>query len=263
MLNYKTLLFGILILCGFVGWIRIGGTGAGHLADSQCQECHLSEQVTPDRARMLISSQEKLCVKCHPKAIQLSHPSGFIPRRILPETFPVDWKGELTCSSCHLIHGNKPGLMRSEDKGAVFCLKCHDKEFFERMPDHGESMTISGHLDAREGDSSRPSVDLDVYSLQCLGCHDEKVGDAPMRVGMDRSGIMHHGGASLSHPLGRSYAQAAKSGGYRPAIKLPEAVLLPDGNVGCVSCHQGYSKKHGGLTVDNRGSALCLTCHDL
>ncbi len=231
----------------------------GHLSDSRCSQCHLSDQVTPDRAKSLLASQEKLCVSCHPKAIQLSHPSGFFPNRLLPQTFPLDWKGELTCSSCHEIHGKKPGLMRSMARGGAFCHECHDDAFFNRMPDHGASMVASGHLDARE---KQPAVNLDAYSLQCLGCHDEKGSNIP-QVGLDGSGVMRHIGTSLSHPIGRLYANSISFGGYRPAANLPAVIVLPDGKIGCVSCHEGYSKKHGGLTVDNRGSALCLTCHDM
>lgn len=220
----------------------------------------MSERVAPESANMLVASQEKLCARCHPKAIELSHPSGFLPKRILPSTFPVDWKGELTCGSCHLVHGAGPGLMRSELRGGPFCRECHDEAFFERMPDRGASMVASGHLDAR---NDQMMVDLDSYSLQCMSCHDDKSGNAPNRIGLENSGIMRHLGTSLSHPIGRVYDKSISFGGYRPRSMLPAVVLLPDGKIGCVSCHEGYSKKHGGLTVDNKGSALCLTCHDL
>ncbi|MBF0126233.1 MAG: cytochrome c3 family protein [Magnetococcales bacterium] len=260
MSSYKPWLTGVALLLGLVFWMRAGGGAMGHLAQSRCQGCHVTEQVSPENARMLIASQEKLCASCHPKAIQLSHPSGFFPGRVLPATYPLDWKGELTCGSCHTIHGDTPGLMRTLAKGGVFCRECHDDAFFEQMPDRGASMVASGHLDAG---GARPVVDLDPYSLQCMGCHDDKAGDAPMRVNLAGGGVMRHMGSSLSHPIGREYAKAISFGGYRPLAALPAKVALPDGRVGCVSCHEGYSQKHGGLTVDNTGSALCLACHDL
>ncbi|MEO5331411.1 MAG: cytochrome c3 family protein [Magnetococcus sp. YQC-5] len=263
MSNYRIRFFvGAMLLFGLLFWMPMGDTVGTHLAESRCQECHMTDQVTPERARMLISSQEKLCAKCHPKAIQLSHPSGLMPKRMLPPTFPLDWKGELTCSSCHLVHGTQIGLMRSLRRGGDFCRECHDDAFFDKMPDRGASMVSSGHLDAR---SNQPVIDLDAYSLQCMGCHEDKGGSTTqlLRVGLESSGIMRHMGTSLSHPIGRVYSKSITFGGYRPEHRLPSVVLLPDGKVSCVSCHEGYSKKHGGLTVDNKGSALCLTCHDM
>ena len=37
----------------------------------------------------------------------------------------------------------------------------------------------------------------------------------------------------------------------------------PDGGIGCVSCHAGYSAEHGGLVLPATGSGLCYACHDL
>ncbi|MBF0153177.1 MAG: cytochrome c3 family protein [Magnetococcales bacterium] len=262
--NYRGawLVGGGVLLLALLVWTRLGGTGGTHLSDSRCQDCHLTDQVIPERARMLVVSQEKLCAGCHPKAVQLSHPSGILPGRILPATFPLDWKGELTCSSCHVIHGSGSKLMRSASKGGAFCRECHNDAFFEQMSDRGSSMSGVGHLNARS-DSSAVTVELDAYSTQCMTCHDDKGGSAPNRVDLNRGGVLRHFGSSLSHPVGRSYENAMKFGGYHPVSRLPASVPLPNGKVGCVSCHEGYSKKHGGLTVNNKGSALCLTCHDM
>ncbi|MBF0181282.1 MAG: cytochrome c3 family protein [Magnetococcales bacterium] len=233
----------------------------GHLAESRCQDCHLSDQVTPEQARMLVYSQEKMCAPCHAKTNVVSHPSGFVPNRILPAQFPVDWKGELTCGSCHVVHGSGTGLLRSPKRGAEFCLECHDKAFFERMADRGKSVVESGHLKATATDPAR--VELDGYSLQCMSCHEEQNGTAPQLVNMDPNGILLHRGSTMTHPVGRSYTSSIRVGGYRPAGGLPAAIVLPDGKVGCVSCHLGYGKQHGALTVDNQQSGLCYACHDL
>ncbi|MBF0629145.1 MAG: cytochrome c3 family protein [Magnetococcales bacterium] len=259
--GFNTALTTLLLLTPLL-MSRSSGALNPHLGSSLCPECHLTDQVSPDQARMLVTSQEKLCLKCHPKSTQASHPSGFMPLKTPPTPFPLDWKGELTCSSCHLIHGSVPGLLRSADRGAAFCHNCHAPSFFERMPDHGSSLVLSGHLAASRDD--HPGVELDPFSLQCLSCHDEKNGNAPQRVGMRLDGLLRHGGSSgLSHPVGRPYDKATSFGGYHPQSRLPTAVALPDGKVGCISCHQGYTKNHGRLTVDNQGSALCLSCHDL
>lgn len=237
------------------GAVRTTGT---HMGTSPCVLCHVAKDVTEANALVLNASQEKLCGTCHAQAILVSHPSGFVPKRVLAKEYPLDWKGELTCSSCHKVHGTQAGLMRTSAKGSGFCLSCHDKNFFDAMPDRGASLSNAGHMEARE---STPGVDLDPFSLQCMSCHDEQASNN--QVGISAQGVMRHVSSSVNHPIGRSYKAAATYGGYRPIDQLPKAVLLPDGKVGCVSCHEGYSKKHGGLVTSNTQTELCLICHDL
>lgn len=244
----------MMLVWFFVG--HAGGQG-GHLSDSHCQDCHLAEKVAPDNASVLVASQEKLCVSCHANAVRLSHPSGFAPKRAFSPDFPLDWKGTLTCSSCHDIHAHEAGLMRSALQGAEFCHACHDQPFFDKMADGGASMTGFAHLDARD---SVPGLALDAFTLQCLGCHGEK--GEEQQVGIGRNGILNHLGSSMNHPIGVNYERAARRGGYHPVSRLPPEILLPDGNVGCVSCHEGYSTQHGKV-VKGRGGSLCLVCHDM
>ncbi|MBF0142309.1 MAG: cytochrome c3 family protein [Magnetococcales bacterium] len=231
----------------------------GHLLETDCRDCHLADQVTEKNATILLAGQEKLCASCHPDAIRLSHPTGFKPSRFLPEAFPVDWKGDLTCGSCHTIHGTEPGLIRGGEKGFPFCLTCHDQEFFDRMPDRGESVAGFGHLDAT-ADSKKTAVPLDPFSLQCLGCHEER---GEVDRGAIRTGMVRHTGSDVNHPIGMAYEKSIAFGGYRSPDRIPKEIILPDGRVGCISCHTGYSGKHGALVVANDDSGLCTSCHDL
>lgn len=247
----------LLILCGIV-WA--GKSDVSHLTDSQCQECHIAADLNKPsaQARMLIGSQEKLCVRCHPTAVQLSHPSGFAPGRPLPETFPLDWKGDLTCSSCHHIHGATPGLLRGSVKGIDLCRACHSEEFFAKRS-------------SREGAAHAPApikplasaTTLDDSSQKCLKCHDDKGGSTTDRVGINSKGVLRHMRSSLSHPIGRPYALSLLSGAYRPISALPSSIVLPDGKVECISCHEntGTGTQHGGLKINNLSSALCTSCH--
>ncbi|MBF0437679.1 MAG: cytochrome c3 family protein [Magnetococcales bacterium] len=247
---------GMLILTGFTAWAS--KSGGGHLVDSTCQECHLSAKVEPDKARLLVASQEKLCGGCHPKAIQMSHPSGFIPKRSLSENYPLDWKGELTCSSCHQIHGSQPGLPRSSDKGVELCHACHDEAFFTKLPELGKDKSRLVHLNVPPAAST--ALVLEELSRQCMECHSDKGGSAQLRVGLNSKGIMRHMENSLSHPIGKVYALAPLSG-YRPVDALPKNIVLQDGKVGCVSCHEKYNKKqHGGVIVTDHDS-ICNACH--
>ena len=214
--------------------------------------------VKPEQAHLLIASQEKLCGSCHSGTNQVSHPSGFTPTSKVSADFPLDWKGDLTCSTCHEVHGATHGLMRSNRRGKDLCLSCHDAKFFGRMRDQGASMMQAGHLKAS---NSTPDEKLDVYSRQCMECHGEK-GDNPSPA-VVRNMVVRHGTANMNHPVGANYAKAVKFGGYRAPAKLSKKVLLVGGLVSCVSCHEGYSKTHGKLVLPTAGSQLCFECHDL
>lgn len=235
--------------------------GQEHLAGSECRACHLAEgQINPQKAGLLVAPQEALCARCHPNATTASHPSGITVSRVLPADYPLDWKGDLTCSSCHRAHGNAAGLMRGSLRGRELCRACHDEAFFRRMRDGGTSMMASGHagVAAIGGGGS-----LDPYSARCLECHGDQ-GDSNLApVGIDRHAIARHSGRGGNHPVGRSYAQAVKYGGYRRESEVARRLLLPLGMVSCVSCHQGYSKDHGKVVAAGRGSSLCFECHDL
>ena len=104
-LTYRLLaMFAVLSALAVAGALHATLTGgtSQHLGKSDCALCHLpGKNVTPQQASMLTASQEVLCGKCHPASIQVSHPSGFQPKTTPPQMYPLDWKGDLTCSTCH------------------------------------------------------------------------------------------------------------------------------------------------------------------
>lgn len=224
-----------------------------------CESCHLAgKAVKPEQAHLLVASQEKLCGACHQTTNQVSHPSGFAPIGKMHDDYPKDWKGDLTCSTCHDVHANNKGLMRGSRRGRELCLSCHEANFFVRMRDQGSSMMAGGHMGAR---SANDDEALDSYSRKCMECHGGKGSSTtPLTV---RNMVIRHGTASLNHPIGTNYAKAVKFGGYRVAAKISKKILMPGGVVSCVSCHEGYSKSHGKLTIPTDKSALCFECHDL
>lgn len=240
-------------------WILAASRGGFHPAGMACGDCHLGgKEVKPEQAHLLIASQEKLCGTCHQNMSQTSHPSGFAPRQAVNANYPLDWKGDLTCSTCHEVHGKISGLMRGTRRGKELCFACHDTKFFAQMRDQGESMMAPGYLDS----SLTARAQVDRYSLQCMGCHNGE-GDSRM-VSISPNMVVRHNGASLNHPIGANYDQISKFGGsYRPVARLSKKILLPGGLVSCVSCHEGYSKIHGKLVLSNARSALCLECHNI
>ena len=251
---------GLLLLLG-AGMTVIGHaskTREYHPQHTACNSCHLASRITKENARELVDSQEKLCGRCHANALQVSHPTGFAPVQKPPVQFPLDWKGDVTCSTCHEIHGQAQGLLRGNKAGREFCLGCHNESFFAGMADRGASIQLTGHL----AKSSVPeNIDLDPFSRQCLSCHAES--SEGLATHIDQRGIVRHSSGSGNHPIGMLYGQAKGIGLYRRQADLPAAILLPQGKVACVSCHVGYSKKHGALVMSNERSALCMECHDI
>jgi predicted CXXCH cytochrome family protein len=228
-----------------------------HPADTNCGDCHLAQgAIEPANAKVLVASQEELCSGCHQNALTASHPTGIKPSSSVPEVFPLDSKGNLTCSTCHRVHDDSPVKLRVQQAGRALCESCHAPEFFTRMKDGGSSVMHFGHLDAR----ASLSGNMDNFSIQCMTCHELLTGDPQVSV---NGRVMQHDGTQVSHPVGMRYADSVSFGGYRPVTGLQRAIQLPDGKVSCISCHQGYSERHGGLVVENVGDQLCFSCHAL
>lgn len=250
----------VILALGSAAWLSADTKSyQAHPAAMACGSCHLAgNTVVAENAAMLVANQETLCGRCHPKAVQVSHPTGFAPNAKLPASFPLDWKGDLTCSTCHEVHSNSPGRIRGLKRGRDLCLSCHEQKFFDAMRDQGSSMLLSGHLNL--GADLR-TANLDTYTLQCMGCHGTYGDVNGTRI--DRNMVLRHGGGAVSHPIGQRYAESASFGAYRPEALVSKKVLLPEGKLSCVSCHQGYTKEHGKLVMPNAGSKLCFECHDL
>lgn len=235
-----------------------------HMSEQACSSCHLAGDATSkENAHQLVASQERLCAgACHSNAVQVSHPSGIRPTFMVPPAYPVDWKGDMTCSTCHNVHGNNPGLLRGSARGRGFCMSCHDRGFFDKMIDQGASMISSGHNSSMSAKVDLASLDVDPYTVQCMSCHANSANLSGTTI--DSQQILRHSGKSVSHPIGRHYSEYARKGNnYKPESVVAQRLLLPDGRLSCVSCHQGYTKEHGKLRVGMRVSALCFECHNL
>ena len=261
MFSYKSIAAWItlaIFLCTAT-WIFADFGGKPHLSGLVCSNCHLAgKEVDPAQAGRLIASQETLCGACHKNVKRMSHPTGFAPNVKFPAGFPLDWKNDMTCSTCHDVHGSKPGLLRGEKRGKDLCLACHDNQFFNSMKDSGVSLQQSGHAVADMSQVDK-STDIDALSLQCMGCHNKEA-DGGVRVG---NGIVRHSSGGANHPIGIPYPVISMNRDFRPKGMLPKEIWLPNGKVSCVSCHQPYKKEHGQLVITNDRSSLCTQCHAL
>jgi predicted CXXCH cytochrome family protein len=262
----------IVLLAGLLGLILagvvIGGSGKRHQFEGQCQQCHVG--MPPLNARfedvVLKDQVDRLCARCHAVNANASHPVGVTPSMAIPLARYLDAEGRVTCLTCHDVHKEQrggsdaqpsKGLLRGHVRGRAFCETCHRPELLGSQWQHGTSVPYAhtqGQLTPH--DDGAP---LDEYSAQCLSCHE---GSVSQRGVVDlREGTFQHGEIGMTHPVGVAYPRGSDAAGYTSIHALPQGVLLFNGKVGCLSCHNLYSARPGLLAMDMTGSALCVACH--
>lgn len=209
----------------------------------------------------------------------VNHPVGVVPTGAvaIPEGWPLGPGGAITCTTCHAGIPT-PGERRSanlrsrdgaglEGAGAAFCAVCHTGPQSEART--GAHWQVYQLAHPRKADFKRLSGAgrVDVSSQRCLGCHDG-VSAREVSYRVPGSGAGNHSAgyddSSRNHPIGMAYPFGGKARGLsplRPGSLLPREVVLPGGNVGCLSCHNLYSQHEMRLSVPVEGSQLCFTCH--
>lgn len=112
--------------------------------------------------------------------------------------------------------------------------------------------------------NEREEAELDELSFQCLACHDGvhaaghqlrfKNVNLKSTAGIDRI----HG----SHPIGMDYAKYCYKGNTMKRVnELNPDIVLIQGKVGCISCHNPLNPEKRHLVVSNSNSSLCFSCH--
>jgi predicted CXXCH cytochrome family protein len=238
-----------------------------HDFGSQCLDCHISKPSSESDPVTFSKNINLMCASCHKSEQELSHPVGMKPSMKVPQSMPLDWKGELTCLTCHTVH--KQGFggfhLRTTATGEGFCVMCHGD-----MDEELHKVSVgSAHIGETSTQSSvgweDPYEGLDKLSIKCLACHDAVTANDSLVENLSiRREIFHNSNSiGVSHPIGVSYFETRRKyrGAYRPVEKLPKEIKLFDGIVGCATCHNPYSKRHDELVMSNEGSALCLGCH--
>lgn len=254
-----TIVFGATALSLWSEW------SSYHNFEGQCLTCHLTNPAEGQEKYLFIKEISALCISCHSEAVRLSHPVDIKPSMTIPKDFTLDRKGNLTCNSCHTTHKTGYGKyhMRTSTAGIAFCEICH-QGIVDGMP---ITASVSAHLGGSTGSrftSWGQGGYLDELSIECLLCHDGSVAtDALVEKPLFAGEYDHTNNIGLSHPIGVSHREATEKyfGAYRKIEKLPQEIRLFDGKVGCVSCHNPYSKLPFNLSMSNEGSALCLACH--
>lgn len=266
----RGLLFAALLIALGAGIAYTVLTPTAHdFTEAECPDCHAATPVKGrPEARMMKNSISFLCLRCHPAMEKtVSHPVEVVPVEArVPEDLPLSRDGRMTCSTCHDIHarpkapfGLATSFLRRSVSGAAFCSACHASG-----PTAGHAMMMGrAHMKFRSEEGGGGSVDA--VSRACLGCHDGSIGpNSSVMAGSWEHGMpLSKFDPRGSHPIGVSYLQAmARRGGLIPLGALNPAIKLIDGKVGCSSCHNPYSKEQSKLVMSNRGSRLCLACHN-
>ncbi|MDA8428954.1 MAG: hypothetical protein M0T70_06830 [Geobacteraceae bacterium] len=96
------------------------------------------------------------------------------------------------------------------------------------------------------------SEQLDQISRECVTCHD---GSSAPTTG-------------YSHPVGMDYDKSTSFNRRSPFKRnyvtrgaLNPDVVLIDGKVGCLSCHNPLNPAENHLAMSNENSSLCFSCH--
>lgn len=207
----------------------------------------------------------------------VNHPVHIRPTSnvTIPEGWPLDADGAITCTTCHtrvpsLRGGEDPqlrGFQGDSREITSFCGQCHRAD--------GPRSAVGMHWMAlRRAHISEGSPDregslggqLDAESRRCMECHDgvtaqEFANSTPWTRGRGNLGDRRR-----NHPVGVPYTRGpshrANASMHLEAL-LPAAVRLPNGVVGCVSYHNLHTTERYRLTAPIEWLNFCFTCHDM
>ncbi len=159
--------------------------------------------------------------------------------------------------------GSKHDFTQAGDGPADLCTACHTP--------HIPAVKTDGESPGRIRPYQAYGVELDTASLLCLSCHDgvtasDVFTSAHSTQFARQLGSSQLGSGTLSgHPIGIKYPVAEPKYRSINAVTTDGRILLPDGRVQCISCHDPHNTgRHPGMLVQsNSGSRLCLACHRL
>src|SRR5208283_1912976 len=217
---------------------------------SECVNCH-SVDASGKVAKQTTSPVTMICKKCHEDVFSKGylHPVNVRPSRaIVPKDMPLSSSGEITCATCHNMHGPrltpvgaKSNYLRRFESGKQFCDTCH------RQTSGTESHQAAlgeAHLNAKYMVTD-PSQKLDPISKNCISCHDGSFSTSVMAAGTWQHGNDFIRFDKGEHPIGVDYEQARTRPGSKSDLKPIGAVdrrlRFFNGKIGCGTCHNPYS----------------------
>ena len=126
------------------------------------------------------------------------------------------------------------------------------------------ALLIAGVVTAPDAPAA-PTPELDPLSKECIGCHDGASGPdikVNLRNNPTRRGSHVHSFEG-EHPIGMIYqSYVDMKPGCKPISPEERNMVMVNGAVGCLTCHDPLNPAKGHLIKSDKNSALCLTCHD-
>jgi len=182
-------------------------------------------------------------------------------------------------NSPHNLSFTGPGSIKAVSESEV-CLFCHTPhKGVDAAPLWNHTMSTAAYTPYQSSTMKASVGQPTGASKLCLSCHDGTVAlgmvnsrptpiafqggvttlpAGPARIGTDLSD---------DHPISFTYdnALAIASGQLRdPSVLVNRVRLDHEKKMQCTSCHDPHNNQYGKFLVrDNRGSALCITCHDM
>ena len=113
----------------------------------------------------------------------------------------------------------------------------------------------AGFSGAEPVDHHGLQVDPRAGAHACIACHDGL-------IATEAHYCMVNCSFRTPHPISVPYPSQDRDASYLPQDSLERAgIVLVDGKVVCVSCHNLNNPVRYHLVMDNAGSQLCYACH--
>jgi len=279
----------VLVTLGFLGLLRsdfllpisLGGEPSDAVSrEDGCLSCHRKVlpgghpvQVKPRRVAVppgwpLDREGYMTCETCHRSCA--GAPRGEVPKKRPPFLRSTSGGGDF-CSECH--PGGRPSgftrvkmametnriLQATADPGERGLQPASNR----RIPALTSAQKHARYISMAHPAASATTDHLDLTTRRCLWCHDGTVGPS-RNVGVQ--GAPGIGTGKKTHPIGISYPlrpRPLRDNSYVARELLDPKILLPGGRLGCLSCHNLFTREAKLLVMSNRESRLCFACHEI
>jgi hypothetical protein len=157
--------------------------------EGACLECHVDELAPGqplERPLRFTKDIVSICLECHKeKDVSSLHPVDVRPGMQVPDQYPLDESGQITCATCHNPHrefeAEEPFVAEVLTKRllSIFTMKKKYRTFFLRTPNTRGDLCQGCHERGAVGDAgfhvSEASMLGDYAgSARCGECHEEK-----------------------------------------------------------------------------------------
>jgi len=237
----------------------------------------------------------EMCFSCHDGSTIDSrkqvfndrmHQVGIIPSKKIkiPEIFPLDSDGKMTCGTCHSAHGvsTEPGIektifLRTSHEDSQMCTMCHVDKI--GGPDRGNHPVGKDTIIIpEEVTNSGGYVGRKPNQVICESCHIAHGGFTDKRLVLpvdrpDRYPVL----CETCHGKTPGLHKHPETGQYSHSVDvIPENARIPDtwgsgvpvrlgdqGGLLCITCHMPHQApgKEFLLAGKNTQGSFCLRCH--